>query len=91
MLRSPSQKAYDSRRDKEKLDLYTDYLISNSGYATSTGLSAMLEGDMSHDQVTRFISTRKYTSKDLWKEVKMTVRQIETDCPCEPLQNQPRP
>ena len=66
MLRSPSQKAYDSRMDKEKLDLYTDYLISNNGYATSTGLSAMLEGDMSHDQVTRFISTRKYTSKDLW-------------------------
>jgi len=59
MLCTPPQKAYDSEMDKEKLDLYTDYLISNSGYATATGLSAMLKGDMSHDQMTRFISTWK--------------------------------
>jgi hypothetical protein len=34
---------------KEKLELYTDYLISNNGYATTTGLSAMLDGEVSHD------------------------------------------
>jgi len=51
MLCTPPQKAYDSEMDKEKLDLYTDYLISNSGYATATGLSAMLKGDMSHAQI----------------------------------------
>ena len=39
MLRTAPQKAYDSEMDKEKLDLYTDYFISNSGYATATGLS----------------------------------------------------
>jgi hypothetical protein len=37
----------------------------------------MLEGDMSHDQVTRFMSVREYPSKDLWRDVKTTVRQIE--------------
>lgn len=68
--------------EKEKLELYTDYLISNSGYATATGLSAMLEGDMSHDPITRFLSAREYTSKDLWWEVKATVRQIEKDDGC---------
>ncbi|SDX26964.1 hypothetical protein SAMN05421882_11304 [Nitrosomonas communis] len=41
---------------KEKLELYTDYLISNNGYATATGLSSMLDGEISHDQVTRFLS-----------------------------------
>jgi hypothetical protein len=61
------------------LDLYTDYLISNAGYATATGLSAMLDGDVSHDQITRSLSEREYTSKDLWREVKPTVRQIEQE------------
>lgn len=68
--------------DKEKLELYTDYLICNSGFATATGLSAMLEGDMSHDQLTRYLSAREYTSKDLWGEVKATVRQIEQEDGC---------
>jgi hypothetical protein len=68
--------------EKEKLELYTDYLICNSGFATATGLSAMLEGDMSHDQMTRFLSAKEYTSKDLWREVKGTVRQIEQEGGC---------
>ncbi|SFN30268.1 hypothetical protein SAMN05421863_11901, partial [Nitrosomonas communis] len=67
---------------KEKLELYTDYLISNNGYATVTGLSAMLNGEVSHDQVTRFLSERDYTSKDLWRLVKSTVRQVEREAGC---------
>lgn len=67
---------------KEKLELYTDYLISNNGYATATGLSAMLDGEVSHDQVTRFLSERDYTSKDLWRQVKSTVRQVEREAGC---------
>ncbi|SDW59787.1 hypothetical protein SAMN05421882_10187 [Nitrosomonas communis] len=61
------------------LDLYTDYLISTTGYARATELSAMLDGEMSHDPVTRFLSERKYTSTDLWREVKSVVRQIEQE------------
>jgi hypothetical protein len=34
---------------------------------------------VSHDQITRFLSEREYTSKDLWREVKPAVRQIEQD------------
>ncbi len=63
----------------KQLDLYTDYLISNAlGYATATGLSAMLDGEVSHDSVTRFLSEREYNSKDLWR----VVRQIEQDDGC---------
>ena len=65
--------------DKEKLELYTDYLISTFGYATATGLSRMVEGQVSHDQITRFLSQETYTSKDLWLQVKSTVRQVERE------------
>ena len=50
----------------DTLELYTDYLISHIGYATATGLSSLLDGEISHDKVTRFLSERQYTGKDLW-------------------------
>ena len=39
---------------KADLDLYADYLLSTFGAAT--GLSAMVGGDVSHDQITWFLS-----------------------------------
>lgn len=65
--------------NKEHLELYTDYLISTFGVATATGLSEMVCGAVSHDRVTRFLSEREYTSRDLWLQVKQTVREIEQD------------
>ena len=64
---------------KADLDLYADYLLSTFGAATATGLSAMVEGDVSHDQITRFLSAQEYTSKDMWQQVKSTVRSVERD------------
>jgi len=61
------------------LDLYTDYLLSTFGFATATGLSAMVEGEVSHDQVTRFLSGQDFTSKDLWQQVKSVVRSVENN------------
>jgi DDE superfamily endonuclease len=60
------------------LELYTDYLLSTFGAATATGLSAMVEGDVSHDRITRFLSNQEYTSKDLWRQVKAMVRELES-------------
>ena len=65
--------------EKADLNLYTDYLLSTFGAATATGLSAMVEGDVSHDKITRFLSEQDCTSKDLWHEVKSTIRMIEKD------------
>lgn len=65
--------------DKQYLELYTDYLLSTFGYATATGLSRMVEGQLSHDQITRFLSAEEFTSKDLWTLVKPTVREIEKE------------
>ena len=66
MLRSPPEKAYHFEMEKIKLELYTDYLICNNRFATATGLSAMIEGNIGHDQMTRFLSSKALTSKDLW-------------------------
>lgn len=60
------------------LDLYTDYLIASFGPTTATGLSRLLDGQVSHDQVTRFLSERVKTSADLWRLVKPLLRQVES-------------
>ena len=59
------------------LELYTDYLLSSFGAATATGLSSTVEGAVSHDQVTRFLSREDYDSKTLWQQVKPVVRAME--------------
>lgn len=63
---------------KDLLDIYTDYLICQNKYATATGLSAMLSGDVSHDQVTRFLNKSALDSKELWLYVKPQIRRHET-------------
>ena len=65
--------------DKKLLDLYSDYLLSSFGATTATGLSSLLDGQISHDQVTRFLSQAEYTSKELWHQVKTVVRTIERE------------
>lgn len=60
-------------------DLYTDYLVTSFSQTSATGLSKLLEGEISHDQVTRFLSSNDFTSKELWNKVKKDVRKIEDD------------
>jgi hypothetical protein len=63
--------------NKELLDLYTDYLLSSFGPTTATGLSKLMDGAISHDQVSRMLASRRKTSKDWWRMVKTEVRKIE--------------
>lgn len=67
-----------SPRNHRLLDLYTDYLLASFGPTTATGLAALLP-DLSHDQVTRFLSQQELTDNDLWKIVKPHLRQIQSD------------
>ncbi|MDR1201613.1 MAG: IS701 family transposase, partial [Tannerellaceae bacterium] len=64
---------------EQLLDLYTDYLLSSTGSTTATGLSRLLEGELSHDKISRLLSGQDFTSKDLWHQVKSLVRSHETD------------
>jgi hypothetical protein len=52
-------------------------LISSFGQTTATGLAKLLGGEISHDQVTRMLASPKMTSKEWWRMVKPTVRQVE--------------
>jgi len=65
--------------NKQLLETYTDYLISSFSYTTATGLSIMVEGEISHDKVTRFLSSEDFTSSELWKIIKPKVREIESE------------
>jgi DDE superfamily endonuclease len=58
-------------------DLYSDYLLASFGATTATGLSELLEGEISHDQVTRYLAGAKKTAIDLWRTVKSFVREIQ--------------
>jgi len=64
---------------KTDMDLYTDYLLSSFGQATATGLSAMLDKAISHDDVTRFLNQIEAGSKALWEQVKPVVRSAEKE------------
>lgn len=64
--------------DKELLDIYTDYLISSFGLTTGTGLSRLLDGEISHDRIQRFLASPPQNGKDLWKVVKPFVRQMQS-------------
>ena len=64
------------------LDLYTDYLHVTFRDATATGLSRMVDGAVSHDQITRMLSKAAKTSKDLWLSVKSLVRRHENEDAC---------
>lgn len=57
-------------------DLYSDYLLVNQGQTTATGLSALVEGKLSHDSITRSLHHQDYGSRQLWQVVKPFVQQI---------------
>jgi len=52
------------------LDIYSDYLICQNKYATATGLSDLLSGDISHDKITKYLNSEDLGSKELWVYVK---------------------
>jgi hypothetical protein len=52
-------------KDGKLLDLYSDYLISPFGQTTATGLSMLLNGEVSHDQVQRSLAGEVQTSVDV--------------------------
>jgi hypothetical protein len=64
---------------REIIDLYSDYLLYSSGQTTATGLSKLLDGTLSHDKITRFLSTGSFDDKRLWMEEKKLVRRYEDE------------
>ncbi len=65
--------------DKKLLDIYSDYLIAQNQYATAIGLSDLLQGQISHDKITRFLNSKESSSKELWEYIKPEIRRVEQD------------
>jgi hypothetical protein len=63
-------------------DLYTDYLLSSFGQTSATGLSNLVDGAITHDKISRFLSNSNFTSKDVWLSVKVLVREHQTEDGC---------
>ena len=63
--------------DKKLLDIYSDYLIAQNQYATAIGLSELLDGQISHDKISRFLNSKEASSNDLWGYIKPEIRRIE--------------
>ena len=59
------------------LDFYTDYLLSSTGQTSATGLSRLFDGQISHDQVTRWLSQVYLDSRQVWGHAKPLIRRTE--------------
>lgn len=60
------------------LDFYSNVILSSFSQLTATGASALTDGVMSHDRVTRFLNSAPLSSRDLWYRVKPLVRSIQS-------------
>src|SRR5215510_4128492 len=67
---------------RDILDLYSDYLLYSNAQTTATGLSEILDGEISHDKITRYLSSELFNEKTLWKRVKKLVRTFEENDAC---------
>ena len=59
-------------------DLYTEYLTCCSGLATATGMSGVLENQISHDKITRLLSSGKIDERRMWLEAKPICEEISS-------------
>jgi hypothetical protein len=65
--------------DRKFLDQYSDCLISSFGKVTATGLSALLDGELSHYQITSRLRQTTGGSPELWHLVKPTIRKHKSE------------
>jgi len=64
------------------LDLYTDYLLATPKQATCTGLSKVLQGQISHDRFTRLLSSGRLDSQCVWRQAKPLVDEMVDSGDC---------
>ena len=63
---------------QDLLDLYSDYLLCTFGQATATGLEQVVQGSVSHDQISRGLGGKQRTGAELWRIAKPFVRKIQS-------------
>lgn len=58
------------------IDLYTDYIIASHGQCSAVGMSAVFDNSISHDKITRLLSSGVINSEALWKMTKPMCQEI---------------
>ena len=61
------------------LALYTDFLLSSFGQTSATNMARLMDDQISHDDVTRFLNQPHQIGQTLWKTVKPLVRKHQTE------------
>jgi hypothetical protein len=56
--------------NQELFDIYSDYLWSSFGPTTATGLSRLVSGSLSHDELTHLLAGEAQSSASWWQRVK---------------------
>lgn len=46
-------------KNNHKMDIYSDFVISHSGYATATELSRIFSNNITHDQITHLLNNKE--------------------------------
>jgi len=72
----------DITEEKYIEDLYTDYLMVSTRSCTATGLSKLINKQISHDKITRVLSSGVFSSQTIWKAVKPFIREVENSQGC---------
>ena len=67
--------------------MYAEYLLASFGATTATGLSALLEGEIRHDQVTRDLASTQKTASELGRAVKAFVRDVQSEAGGESIED----
>ncbi|MCK5818797.1 MAG: hypothetical protein KAH18_05995 [Psychromonas sp.] len=68
-------------KNKQIFELYIDHLVTTLSDPTATSLSNRLDGNNSHDDITRFFSHKPFASVDLWANVKKEVVKLNLMIP----------
>jgi DDE superfamily endonuclease len=65
----------------ERMDLYSEYLLVAGKEATAVKLSKSLGTDgYSHDQISKMLGGKLYSSKEMWQAVKPMVQKAGSTC-----------
>ena len=57
-------------KQKCSLKLYSDFLIANQNRYSGLELSKVAPGEISHDSISRWLSTANFNPSSLWNQTK---------------------
>lgn len=63
--------------NRKLINIYSDFLITSFGQTTATNLAQVLNNEISHDTITRFLADKELNSRDFWKIIKPEIRRIQ--------------